>query len=152
MDGLLENIGIWLIVIVGIVAKLGESSLNNRKKKGGAPMTSGDTVEYGGQEATDRTIVHSQPQSEASRSFTTTVTMPEPFLTTDINTATATTPIVKKTVKHEVVTESASTEHQLCTTKKGNITDDNNNTQIDFDLRKAVIYSEILSPKFKDYD
>lgn len=153
MEDLFENIGILLIVIVGIIAKIGESSLNKRKKQGSAPMESDNTAPHedgypfddGGHKSMQPATIRPESRLNPSQTFTTT--------TTGLNTAATTIahPIAeKKTVRHEVVAESASVEHQLRHRKGANTANDS--AQIDFDLRKAVIYSEILSPKFKDYD
>ena len=151
MEDLWENIGILLLIVVGVIAKIGESSLNGRKKKGSATSTPEEAetdAPKGFEEIFKEIIVPEQEPAEM-----TTASQYRPMADKEIKPAprefvTDTTGVSgyadcsaanKPQKKHEHTSKNDS-KQQACEEQEG------------FDLRKAVIYSEILTPKFKDYD
>ena len=164
----LGDIGIVLLIVVGIIAKIGESAMNGKKQKGGTTPQPFEEImeELAGQEQS-RPIEHGesgeyepeyQPttvfHTDIPQTFTTTTTAaPAPFLTTELSVAAEPArakeqPVSGKHAQQEAnAAQHTASSHGKKTAKKPQAAE-----PTDFDLRKAVIYSEILAPKFKDYD
>ena len=164
----LGDIGIVLLIVVGIIAKIGESAMNGKKQKGSTPkpfeeimedlaeqeplrpIERGNTDEYS-PEYQPTTVFH----TDMPQTFTTTTTAtPAPFLTTELSVAAETARAKKQPASGKHAPQEANAAQHIAslhgkkTAKKPQAAEQ----QADFDLRKAVIYSEILTPKFKDYD
>lgn len=164
----LGDIGIVMLIVVGIIAKIGESAMNGKKQKDSTPKPFGEIMEELAENEPSQPIERGnageyepeyQPttvfHTDMPQTFTTTTTAtPAPFLTTELSVAAEPArakeqPASGKHAKQEVnVAQHTASSHGKRTAKKPQTAEQ----QADFDLRKAVIYSEILTPKFKDYD
>ncbi len=152
MEDLWENIGILLLIVVGVIAKIGESSLNGRKKKGST------------------TSIPEEAETDAPKGFEEIfkeITIPEQE-SAEMPTASQYSPTADKAVKPapcDFVTDTTGIPADYSTADKlqkkhehpskmheNTSKQQTHEEQEEFDLRKAVIYSEILAPKFKDYD
>lgn len=166
----LGDIGIAMLIVVGIIAKIGESAINGNKRKGSAPKSfdeiteeelarqeqkpsrpteRGNAGEYE-PEYQPTTVSHTDMQ----QTFTTTTTAaPAPFLTTELSVATESKPVNKQHASDKHAAHKANAkQHGALANGKKTAKKSPESEPTDFDLREAVIYSEILAPKFKDYD
>lgn len=164
----LGDIGIVLLIVVGIIAKIGESAMSGKKQKGSTPTPFEEIMEDLAEQEPSRPIERSnageyepkyQPttvfHTDMPQTFTTTTTAaPAPFLTTELSVAAEPARAKKQQASGKHAPQEANTaqhtasSHGKKTAKRPQAAEQ----QADFDLRKAVIYSEILTPKFKDYD
>lgn len=150
MEDLWENIGILLLIVVGVIAKIGESSLNGRKKKGSVTSIP-EEAETDGTKGFEEIFIPEQepaetPTASQDRPTADRAAKPAPcdFVTdtTNIPGYADCSTADKPQKKHE----HPSKMHENTPKQQAD------ERQEEFDLRKAVIYSEILAPKFKDYD
>ena len=164
----LGDIGIVLLIVVGIIAKIGESAMNCKKQKGSTPKPFDEIMEELAEQEPSRPIERGnageyepeyQPttvfHTDMPQTFTSTTTAaPAPFLTTELSVSAEPARAKKQPASGKHAQKEANTaqptasSHGKKTAKKPQAAEQ----QADFDLRKAVIYSEILTPKFKDYD
>ena len=123
-------INILLVICACIVAALLKQ--NDRQKAAQQPMQPIDTNTTSSIDLSDKKPISlTQPtQKQPSSSSTTTATDTGQQR---VNTSTDSTNTPKTAVNSPKITRKSTTEDE-------------------FDLRKAVIYSEILTPKFKDED
>lgn len=151
MEDLWENIGILLLIVVGVIAKIGESSLNGRKKKGSTTSIpeEAETDEPKDFEEIFKEITIPEqepaetPTASQNRPTADKAAKPAPCdFVTDISDYTDCSATDKSQRKHE----HPSKMHENTSKQQ------KDEEQEEFDLRNAVIYSEILAPKFKDYD
>ena len=123
-------INILLVICACIVAALLKQ--NNRQKAAQQPMQPIDTnitssIDLSGKKPISLTqLTQKQPSSSSTTTATDTGQQ-------RVNTSTDSTNTPKTAVNSPKITRKSTTEDE-------------------FDLRKAVIYSEILTPKFKDED
>lgn len=123
-------INILLVICACIVAALLKQ--NNRQKAAQQPMQPIDTnitssIDLSGKKPISLTqLTQKQPSSSSTTTATDTGQQ-------RVNTSTDSTNTPKTAVNNPKITRKSTTEDE-------------------FDLRKAVIYSEILTPKFKDED
>ncbi len=149
-----ENIGILLLIVVGVIAKIGESSLNGRKKKG-STISIPEEVEAdapkGFEEIFKEITIPEQEPAEMPTASQYSPTADKAAKPAPCDFVTDTTGI--PSYADCSATDKSQRKHEHPSKMHGNTSKQQaNEEQEEFDLRKAVIYSEILAPKFKDYD
>ncbi|MGN0006988.1 MAG: hypothetical protein ACI35T_02710 [Alistipes sp.] len=166
MEDVVINIVLLLLVVfVGVVAKSGESALNKRKQATGNKGLFREVIDEYSQtddeypanrtEQYDRSLSN---QDEWFAGYTSTYTVntpvePEPFLTTELGGVA--TPYrglsdEKQQASRSTMDDSSVIGQNVQEVQAETALNNSDSVEQDFDLRSAVIYSEILSPKFND--
>lgn len=159
----IDIVVVLLVVFVGIVAKSGESALNKRKRATGNKELLREIIDASSQDGYEYPVDNAEQYAETSATqnevftgYTSTYTTTnaiesEPFLTTELE-AVTTPNRGCADAKQSIADDSSIIGQNTQTIQSENQCSDSKSVESNFDLRSAVIYSEILSPKFKDLD
>ena len=159
----IDIVVVLLVVFVGIVAKSGESALNMRKRATGNKGLLREIIDASSQDGYECPVDNAEQyaktsttQNEVFAGYTSTYTATnavesEPFLTTELE-AVTTPNRGCADAKQSIADDASIIEQTAQTVQSENQCSDSESVEPNFDLRAAVIYSEILSPKFKDLD
>ena len=132
MDDIYENLGIILLIVISVVAQVTKTAKKAAKSKG---TPSVDINEPAYEEMTGKEIRRPNVKVQRAKSKTAATNhkkIEKPF---EIGT--------KSNTKQHLADETNSIKSESGNTKPAVSIDD-------FDLRTAVIYSEIMTPKFKE--
>ena len=160
----IDIVVVLLVVFVGIVAKSGESALNMRKRATGNKGLLRVIIDASSQDGYECPVDNAEQYAEISTThnevfagYTSTYTAPntvepEPFLTSELGAVTTPNRGCADAKQQSIADDSSIIEQTAQTVQSENQCSDSESVESNFDLRAAVIYSEILSPKFKDLD